>query len=148
MTEWALEHTIECGVSAAFAWDFWTPVGNWALDADVESVELLGSFAAGTRGITHSKSSGRIEWRLAEVVAPTRAVLEFLVPGVEAKFIWTFEEVAGRARITQRASRAGEQIAELAEAIGGALEAGIPAGMRKLCDAMETAARRIGSASN
>jgi hypothetical protein len=55
---WAYEHFVDCEVTAEFAWDFWTNVKNWALDADVESVEIEGPFAAGTRGFTNSKSSG------------------------------------------------------------------------------------------
>ena len=56
MPQWVFEHAMECSVPIELAWNFWTNIGNWALDADVESVELHGEFAAGTRGITHSKS--------------------------------------------------------------------------------------------
>ena len=72
--EWTFEHTIECSVSSEFAWDFWTNVGNWALDADIDSVEIQGAFVAGAQGVTQSKSSGRIEWRVEEL-QPGRAVL-------------------------------------------------------------------------
>jgi len=43
---WTFEHSIDCRVSAEFAWAFWTNVRNWALDADVESIEIDGPFAA------------------------------------------------------------------------------------------------------
>jgi hypothetical protein len=36
---WTFEYTIDCAVSAEFAWNFWTQVSNWKLDADVESIE-------------------------------------------------------------------------------------------------------------
>ena len=62
---WAFESSIVCEVALEFAWRFWTDISNWALDADVESVTLDGDFAAGSRGVTQSKSSGRIEWRVA-----------------------------------------------------------------------------------
>ena len=61
MQKWEFEHAIECSVSIQFAWDFWTNVRNWVLDADVDSIEIQGEFAAGTFGVTHSKSSGRID---------------------------------------------------------------------------------------
>jgi hypothetical protein len=141
MTDWTFAHTIECAVPAAFAWAFWTNTSNWALDADVESVVILGPFEAGTRGVTHSKSSGRIDWQLIEVTAPHYAVLDFPVPGVTARFDWTFEESAGRTRITQRANLSGERVADYAGSILPALEAGIPAGMQKLREAMEAAGR-------
>ncbi len=90
---------------------------------------------------THSKSSGRIDWRVTEVVPPRKAVLEFPVPGAVAKFVWTFEDVSRRTRITQRVSLSGEQVAMYADTVGPSLQAGIPAGMRRLCEAMEAAAR-------
>jgi hypothetical protein len=137
---WAFEHSIECGVSKDFAWTFWTNPSNWALDTDVDSVELYGPFAPGSQGVTQSKSSGRIEWRIADV-QPGRAVLEFPAPGALATFIWTFDDLNGRTRITQRASLSGKQ-APMYTKIVAALEAGIPAGMHKLCEAMEAAARK------
>ena len=44
--EWTFEHTIECSVSIDFACEFWTNVENWAVDADLESVELRGGFCS------------------------------------------------------------------------------------------------------
>jgi len=107
----------------------------------VDSVELHGPFAAGTRRVTQSKSSDRIEWRIAEV-EPGRADLEFPAPGALAIFIFTFEQLDGRTRITQRVSLYGEQALQYAASIGVGLEAGIPAGMRKLCEAMEAASQK------
>lgn len=137
---WTFEHSIECGVPVDFAWHFWTTVSNWALDVDVVSVELDGPFAAGTEGVTLSKSSGRISWRIAEIEGRT-AVIEFPGPNVTGRFYWRFEEagVAGRTRITQRATMEGELIPEFASA----LEAGIPPGMQKLCDVMEQTSRGV-----
>ena len=141
MQGWVFEHTIECRVPVEFAWAFWTNVKNWELDADVDSIELQGEFAAGSRGFTNSKSSGRIEWQIMELVGQQRAVIAFPAPGAVARFTWTFEGVQGRTRITQRASLCGEQMAKYADSIGPSLKVGIPEGMRKLCEAMEAAAR-------
>jgi hypothetical protein len=127
-------------VTAGFAWKFWTNVSNWALDADVESIEIDGPFAAGTQGFTNSKSSGRVEWRIVEVQTG-RAVIEFPLSGAVGRFVWTFEDTGERARVTQRCTLAGEQAETYAKAVGPSLEAGIPAGMRKLCETMENAAR-------
>lgn len=95
---WAFEHSINCDVSSEFAWDFWANVRNWTLDADVESVEIDGPFAAGARGFTNSKSSGRVEWRIVDV-QPGRAVIEFPLPGALGRFVWTFEGIGGRTGI-------------------------------------------------
>jgi hypothetical protein len=137
---WQFEHSVNCDVSLGSAWEFWTNVGNWALDADVESIEIDGPFAAGARGFTNSRSSGRIEWRVDEA-EPGRAVIVFPLPGATGRFVWTFKYVGGRTRITQRCSLEGERADDYAAAIGPSLEAGIPAGMEKLCRAMEDSER-------
>ena len=138
---WTFEHSITGGVSAEFAWNFWTNVANWALDADVETVEIDGPFAAGARGVTNSKSSGRIEWRIAEA-GIGRAVIEFPLAGAVARFVWSFEDGGKTTTITQRCTIQGEQAHSFASAFGATLEAGIPTGMSKLCAAMESAAGR------
>lgn len=137
---WTFEHSIDCAVTAEFAWSFWTNVGNWVLDADIESVEIDGPFSAGTRGVTNSKRSGRVEWRIVEIQAG-KAVIEFPLPGAAGRFAWTFEEIGECTRITQRCTLDGEQASAYAAAVGPGLETGIPAGMRKLCETMEKAAR-------
>jgi hypothetical protein len=137
---WSFEHSVDCGVTVEFAWNFWTDVRNWVLDADVESVEIDGPFAAGTRGFTSSKSSGRVEWRIVEAKIG-RAVIEFPFSSAVGRFVWTFEDIGGRTRITQHCTVGGEQADILAKVVGPRLEAGIPAGMGKLCGAMEHAAR-------
>lgn len=137
---WTFEHSIDCAVTPDFAWNFWTNVSNWALDADVESIEIDGPFSAGARGFTISKSSGRIEWRISEV-EPGRAVIEFPLSGAVGRFVWTFEDLGGRTRISQRCSLEGEQARTYAIAVGPSVEMGIPAGMRKLCETMERVGR-------
>jgi hypothetical protein len=138
--EWTFEHSIDCAVSAAFAWEFWTNISNWALDADVESIEIDGPFVTGARGFTNSKSSGRVEWQITDV-GDGRAVIEFPLAGAVGRFIWNFEDLGERTRITQRCTFEGNQADTYAKAVGPTLEMGIPAGMRKLGEAMETAAR-------
>lgn len=126
---------------ADFAWRFWTNVSNWTLDSDVESVEIDGPFAAGARGATIGRISGRIEWRVVEA-GSGRAVIEFPVPKAVARFAWQFVETVRGTTITQRCWLEGESASKLARNFGPVLEAGIPDGMRKLCLAMEAASAR------
>jgi hypothetical protein len=137
---WSFEHSVDCGASVPFAWAFWTNVGNWALDADLESVEIDGPFAAGAQGVTTSRSSGRIAWRIVEARAG-KAVIETPLSGAVSQFIWTFEEAAGGCRITQRWTLRGDRAAVYASDFGPMMEAGIPMGMAKLCATIESAAR-------
>lgn len=134
------EHSVACDVPVEFAWRFWTDVSNWSLDPDVESVEIDGPFAAGARGVTNSKSSGRVDWRIAEA-ENGRAVIEFPLSNATGLFLWIFDEVGGRTRITQRCTLEGPGAHTYANAIGPSLMGGIPAGMQKLCGAIESASR-------
>ena len=139
-TAWQFEHSVDCSVAMEFAWNFWTTVGNWALDADIETVELEGPFAAGTPGITKTKTFGDVRWRIAEVQLG-RAVIEFPLAGALGRFVWTFEDTGGRTRITQRCTIHGDRAASYAEAFGPTLEGGIPPGMQALCRAMGKGAK-------
>ena len=143
---WQFEFSLECAVPRDFAWSFWTDVKNWALDADVHSVTLDGEFAAGSRGHTVSRSSGPIDWQIAEVKPGRRAVLEFPAPGAVATFIWTFSDSANGTKISQEANLAGPEAQGYADSFGKILEEGIPAGMRKLCEAMEASKAATGVA--
>jgi len=118
-------------------------VKNWALDADVETVTLDGPFVAGACGHTISRSSGPIDWRIAEADPGKRAVLEFPAPGAVAAFVWTFGDSETGTSISQDASLAGPEAQRYAATFGRMLEEGIPAGMRKLCEAMEAAHARV-----
>src|SRR5205085_3747324 len=106
-----------------FAWSYWTDVANWKLDADVDAVEIDGAFRAGARGVTLTRSSGRVEWRVTDV-QPGKAVIEFPAPGAVGAFVWTFIAHGDVTKITQRASLAGEQAAQYAGTVGAALSSG------------------------
>lgn len=136
---WQFEFSMECAVRRESAWNFWTDVKNWGLDADVETVTLDGPFVVGTQGHTVSRSSGPIDWRIADVEPGRRAVLEFPAPGAVATFVWTFSDSPTGTKISQHASLAGPEAQRYAETFGPILEQGIPGGMLKLCQAMESA---------
>ena len=133
---YTFEYGIECPVAREFAWRFWSTVSNWALDSDVESVELYGPFASGSHGVTLSRSSGRIEWKLSNVQPGKSAIVEISVPGANAQFEMFFEDSGSATRITQRIRIEGEN----ARSLGETLQQGIPEGMRKLCAKMAEAA--------
>lgn len=135
---WSFDHSIECGVPPDFAWGFWTDVRNWALDADVDRVEIDGPFAAGTCGRTLSKSAGRIEWRIAEA-QPGSAIVEFPLEGAVGRFAWTFDPAGSGVRMAQHVTLEGPQADSYAASFGPVLEAGIPEGMKKLGAAMADA---------
>jgi hypothetical protein len=138
---WSFEHAVECPVKREFAWKFWTEVSNWILDPDMESVELDGPFATGSKGTTVSRSSGKIEWRLAGVEAGRAATMEIVFPGAIGRFRWTFDPAgAAGTKITQHVSIDGPHAHEFVNVMAPGLENGIPLGMEKLCRKIAEAA--------
>ncbi len=136
---WSFEHSVDCPVTKTFAWQFWTTVNNWKLDADVESVELDGPFEAGSRGATVTRSSGRIEWVLVDVEPETTAAFDISVPGAVVRFRWKFEDLGNTTRMIQRVTLSGENAHAIIPMMAG-LESGIPEGMKKLAETMAGAA--------
>lgn len=130
---WSFEHAVECPVRTEFVWDFWTEVSNWILDVDIESVKLDGPFASGAKGVTLSRSSGPIEWQLADVEPGRSATMEIVLPGAVGRFRWTFEAVGPGTRIVQRVTIEGPHAHDFVHAMAPSLENGIPLGMEKLC---------------
>jgi hypothetical protein len=137
---WSFEHAVDCPVKPEFAWKFWTEVSNWILDADLESVELQGPFASGSKGTTVSRSSGTIEWRLADVERGRTATIEIAFPGATGRFRWTFEAAGKGTRITQHVSIEGPHAQDFVHVMSPGLESGIPIGMEKLCRKITEAA--------
>ena len=140
---WKFEHSVECRVSQDFAWQFWTNVNNWAVvDPGVDSVKLHGPFAVGSRGVTKTGDYPPIEWQITEVEDGRRALIEIAVPGAVAKFLWMFADDASGTRITQQVSIEGDQSDDYyAQSFGKEMENGMPAGMQRLADAIEAAAK-------
>jgi Polyketide cyclase / dehydrase and lipid transport len=138
--KWKFAYTVECAVSRAFAWQFWSNIENWAYDPSIESVTLDGPFATGTRGVTRSRGFDPIDWQLIEVEDGHRAVIGIELPGAVMRFHWRFEELPdATTRITEEATLDGDGAADYMDA-AAEFEKGIPDGMRKLADVISKAA--------
>jgi hypothetical protein len=90
------------------------------------SLVLVGSRSARARG----KSSG-----VLPMFNPEGWTSSFPHLALFATFIWTFVDSEGGTKITQRADLSGPDAKKYID-FTKALEAGIPAGIRKLCEAM------------
>jgi hypothetical protein len=136
------ETTIDCPVKRDFAWKFWTDVSNWpVVDPSAESVELHGPFAAGSTGRTKPAGSDSIDWKLIDVQDGTSAVVQIDLPEAQVRFHWTFEDSQTGTRMTQRVTIEGDHADNYREGFE-ALRAGVPAGMKKLADAMVREAKQ------
>jgi hypothetical protein len=139
---WQFQYAVDCPVSRAFAWQFWSNVENWLLDTSVEAITIDGPFAAGTRGTSKPRGGDLINWQLVEVVDGCRAVIEILLPGAVVRFHWQFEDLPDAAtRMTQRVSLEGERAADYLAGVAE-LEKGIPEGMQRLAAEIILAASR------
>jgi hypothetical protein len=140
---WNFEFTVECAASRDFAWRFWTDVRNWpVVDPSVESVSIDGPFRSGAQGTTKPRGADTVHWQLADVREGHAAVVTITVPGAALRFSWKFEDSGGGRRITQLASFEGNMAQVYLPAIAPELEKQMPAGMRKLAEAIEHAASR------
>jgi hypothetical protein len=139
---WSFEHSVECKVDRNFAWQFWTNVSNWpVVDSSVESAALDGSFQSGTKGSTKPRDGEAVHWQLDDVQDGRSAIVIIHVPGAALRCAWKFQDSGIRAtRITQRVSIEGERAQDYLSTVAPELEKGIPAGMRKLAEAMEQVA--------
>ena len=134
------EHTVVTEVSRSHAWRFWTNVENWVrLEGDsVEYIKLHGSFETGTLGTTKTRGEDPRQWKLAEVVAPERAVIEMELPRAVLRFARTLEELDGqRTRLRQHISVTGDE-AEQYSSVIDEFEKHLPEGMTRLARAMES----------
>jgi hypothetical protein len=135
---WSFEHSAETAATPQQAWSFWTNVENWAVvDSSVEWVRLDGPFLTGTKGTTKPQHQEAIAWHIADVDEGRSAIIEVEIDGAVMRFIWRFEELAGKGtRLTQTAELAGDDAEKYKDAMTE-FEFGIPLGMAKLADAID-----------
>jgi hypothetical protein len=136
---WSFEHSVECKVERDFAWQFWTNVSNWpAVDSSVESATIDGPFQSGAKGTTKPRGSEAVQWLLEDVHHGRSAVVVIHLSGAALRFAWRFEDCGVRSvRMRQRVSIEGEHAKDYISRVAPELEKGMPAGMRRLADAME-----------
>jgi hypothetical protein len=139
---WSFEHFVECNVDRNFAWQFWTNVSNWpVVDSSAESVTLDGPFQSGAKGNTKARGGETFHWQIEEVQDGHSAIIVIFVPGAALRCAWKFQDSGIHAtRITQQAAIVGDRAQEYVPAAAPELEKTIPAGMRKLAEAMEQVA--------
>jgi uncharacterized protein YndB with AHSA1/START domain len=74
---WTNEHSIETTASAEAVWRLWSDVTRWPeWIADIERIELSGSFATGSKITMIPAGRDPVELRIAEAVEPERFVDE------------------------------------------------------------------------
>ena len=135
---WEITHSVDAGVTPAFAWTYMTNVANW--DDPPASFELAGPFAAGSSGTTRVPGQEPRHWRLREVNPPASYILEMPLDRAAISFEWRFEaRPDGKARLTQHIVLSGENAAVYVEQMRQVFSATLEPGMTRIAAAMERA---------
>jgi hypothetical protein len=130
-----LEHCVEADVSVAFAWRFWTNVGNW--DDPPAQFMLDGPFADGSRGTTVLPGQEPLRWCIRNVRPGRSATIEMELDRATLGFEWHFVSLADRkTKLTQRLVLSGENASTYAEHVRAAFGPNLPAGMARIAAAM------------
>lgn len=68
---WANEHSVETKATPEQIWRLWADVARWPRwNADIERIELIGPFDAGSRILMTPIGAEPVELRIAEAVEP------------------------------------------------------------------------------
>jgi hypothetical protein len=135
-----LEESVEVEVSPLFAWSWRTDIKNW--DDPPAQFQLDGPFASGSWGTTLLPGREPLRWHIRDVRPGTSFVIDMPLDGAVLSFQWLFDAVSNRrTRITQRVVLSGDNAAAYATEIRATFGATLRDGMRRIADAMASAAR-------
>lgn len=128
------DHSLEAEVSRTFAWSYWTDIRNWSDPPATFTLE--GPFATGSQGITSIPGEDPRPWVIGPMEPGKSLTIEMTLDRAVFSFEWRFDEISpNRTRLTQRIAVTGENADAYREALS-MFETNLPAGMRKVADAM------------
>jgi hypothetical protein len=125
---WEAQHSIETSATPQEIWALWADVGGWpAWNADIERIELVGPFAAGSMIRMTPIGQEPIELRLAEAVEPGLFVDEADLGEIVVRTIHRADELdRGRTRVTYRMEITGPASDTLGPQIGPEISGDFP----------------------
>jgi Polyketide cyclase / dehydrase and lipid transport len=139
---WEQEASVEVKAEPAFAFRYWTSEA-WASDPGIKGREIDGPYSTGARGVTHLADGGMVHWRLAEVEADYKSVIEIDLPEATLRFELRFDGRAGGGTlITQRISISGGRAAEHREGLEAGFGPNLRQGMLRIARELDEAAAR------
>ena len=125
---WTVEHNIETTAAPEQVWRLWADVEGWPeWNADIERIELQGSFATGGRIMMTPPGQEAIELRITEAVEPVLFVDEANLDDVVIRTTHRVERVGNeRSRVTYRIEIDGPAAETLGPELGPAISADFP----------------------
>ncbi|TMK78699.1 MAG: polyketide cyclase [Actinobacteria bacterium] len=136
---WTTEHSIETSAAPEEIWRRWADVAGWTeWNGDIERIELIGPFAAGSRIVMTPIGQEPIELRIAEAVEPERFVDEAELGEIVVRTIHRVELLErGRARVTYRMEITGPAADTLGPQVGPEISADFPQTLAGLVERAE-----------
>jgi uncharacterized protein YndB with AHSA1/START domain len=125
---WETEHSVETTASPEQIWRVWADVAGWPdWNGDIERIELIGPFAAGSRILMTPIGDQPIELRIAEAVEPERFVDEAHLGETVVRTIHSVRRIdSERASVTYRMEITGPAADTLGPQIGPEISGDFP----------------------
>jgi Polyketide cyclase / dehydrase and lipid transport len=125
---WKTEHSLETTAQPEEVWRLWEDVPGWPRwNSDIERIELVGPFAAGSRIVMTPFGAEPIDLRIADAVENEHFVDEADLGDVLVRTDHRVERLdSGRARVTYRMEITGPAADSLGPQIGPEISADFP----------------------
>jgi len=136
---WANEHSIETSAAPEEIWRLWADVAGWpAWNSDIERIELVGPFAAGSRIVMTPIGQDPVELRIAEAVEPELFVDEADLGEIAVRTIHRVQRLDGeRTRVAYRMEITGPAADTLGPQIGPEISGDFPQTLAALVERAE-----------
>jgi hypothetical protein len=136
---WAKEHSIETSAGPEAIWRQWADVAGWrAWNGDIERIELVGPFTAGSRIVMTPVGEEPVELRIAVVVEPELFVDEAELGEIVVRTIHRVERLDDeRARVTYRMEITGAAADTLGPQLGPEISGDFPQTLAALVERAE-----------
>lgn len=133
---WTYEHSVETDAMPGAIWRLWADVESWgAWNADIESIQISGPFAAGAEIVMTPAGQDPVRLRVAEATVDELFVDEARIDGLLLRTVHRLDRGERlRTRVLYRMEITGAAADELGPQIGPALTADWPATMAALVE--------------
>jgi uncharacterized protein YndB with AHSA1/START domain len=131
---WANEHSVETSAAPEQVWRLWADVAGWPdWNGDIERIELIGPFAAGSTILMTPIGDEQVELRIVDAVEPELFVDEADMGQIIVRTIHRVRRVAvDRARVAYRMEITGPAADTLGSQIGPEISADFPQTLARL----------------
>jgi hypothetical protein len=133
---WVYEHSVETNADPEAIWHLWADVENWGTwNADIESIQLSGPFAAGAEIVMTPAGQGPVRLRVAEATVGELFVDEARIDGLLLRTIHRLDRGERlRTQVVYRMEITGPTADELGPRIGPAVTGDWPDTMAALVE--------------